>query len=261
MVKGVLVLTTALILSACGSMNSIDDQGNIKGEQVKWGNIEKTTFKTSGTQPGMWKSKADLDMIQKGMNKAQLYELMGRPHYREGFRTREWNYVLNKNTPTGVAHCQLKILYDNNMNVANYMWNPVDCMVEKPTTQPVVEQPVKQFKLRADFLFDFDKSTLTADGSNYLRQVANEISNNKYNEMVIVGHTDRLGSEEYNRVLSEKRAMTVAKYLIDQGAPSYKMQAFGAGKSSPVKECAGEKPTAELKACLADNRRVEISVK
>lgn len=261
LIKFILAAAAATVLSACGNMNSVNSQGEITTPQVKWGNIQKTTFKTNGDQPGMWKSKADLDLVQKGMNKAQAYELLGRPHYNEGFAPREWNYVVNKNTPEGVKHCQLKLLFNKDWNVANYMWYPADCMVETPKEAPVVQKPIEKFNLRADFLFAFDKAELSTNGVQELTRVASAIQqHDTVKDVTIVGHTDRLGSDAYNKTLSEKRAMTVANFLIGKGVAPYKMRAYGAGEAYPVKDCAGEKPTDELKACLIDNRRVEISV-
>ena len=53
----------------------------------------------------------------------------------------------------------------------------------------------------------------------------------------------------------------MASYLTENGnIPLAVMQAWGAGESEPVKECSGSKPTPELKACLAPNRRVSIVV-
>lgn len=256
-----LSVVASIVLSACGSMNSIDAQGGIKNQEVKWGNIEKTTFKTNGDQPGMWKSKADLALLQPGMNKSQLYELMGRPHYNEGlFGVHEWNYVVNKNTPQGVQHCQLKVTFDKKMNAQQFLWKPAGCMEEAPAPQ-VVEAPVRKFSLRSDFLFDFDKATLKPEANIELNRILSEINRKPINQVIVVGHTDRLGADDYNQKLSEKRAVTVSNFLVSKGVPSSLISAYGAGESKPVKECDGTKPTASLKECLAENRRVEISIK
>lgn len=254
---------SACVLAACGSLNTIDSNGQIKGE-VKWPKIEKNTFNSTGTQSGAWDIEiGNVDKIKVGMNKDQIYNLINRPHHQEGFvNVKEWNYTFNKMEDNQVKHCQFKITFDKNYNVATTMWKPVDCMVEVPKEMPVIAKPEKRFELRSDFLFDFDSATLRPEGVTTLNQVANEIARqNKLNEVVIVGHTDRLGSEEYNNSLSQKRASTVASYLAAKGVAPYKMKAYGAGENYPVKECAGDKPTPELKACLVDNRRVEISVK
>lgn len=258
--KLIAVSAIALGLAACGSMNKIDAQGNIVNQDVKWGDIQKTTFKTNGDQPGMWLPKDHYKLLQKGMNKAQLYQLLGRPHYNEGFAgVREWNYVANFNAPDGgVKHCQLKLTFNKQMNVENIMWAPADCLNE-PVLPPKKVEPQK-FELRSDFLFDFDKSNLRPAGVSRLNEIVAEIQRKPYNEIVVVGHTDRLGSDSYNEALSRKRAVSVTEYLTGKGVPVDRIKAYGAGETAPVKDCAGEKATAELKACLEPNRRVEILV-
>lgn len=259
--KLIAISAASLVLAACGNMNKLDSHGNITTDTVKWGDVKKGTYKTNGTQTGMWSTQEALDQIPNLKTKAQIMSLFGRPHYGEGFNVREWNYVINHNTDKGVEQCQLKFLFNTKREVTGHMWNPVDCMVEKPAQMPVVEKPVEKFELRADFLFDFDKATLKAEGEQALSGVAQKIQRHEdIKEVVVVGHTDRLGSDEYNQKLSEKRAMTVSKYLAGEGVAPYKIKAYGAGETYPVKECDGNKATDELKACLADNRRVEISV-
>nr|WP_231623891.1 MULTISPECIES: OmpA family protein [Neisseria] len=76
----------------------------------------------------------------------------------------------------------------------------------------------------------------------------------------ITGHTDRLGDDAYNQRLSQARAETVRRYLINRGVPAGVMSAVGMGESRPVQECAGSLPRSELIECLKPNRRVEIEV-
>ena len=78
--------------------------------------------------------------------------------------------------------------------------------------------------------------------------------------MVVTGHTDRLGSQQYNQKLSEKRADTVATYLKQKGV-SANMETLGFGKTLAVKACEDKLPRKQLIECLAPNRRVEIEVK
>lgn len=263
-VKILSLSAVALALSACGSMNNIDADGNFVNKDIKWGKIENSTFKTSGKQHGMWISGADVQKIKDVKTKAQLYKLLDRPHYHEGFvNVREWNYILNYTTADQkVAHCQLKVTFNKDMEVKNLLAHPAGCLDEIDQKQTVaVQQPVAQkFELRSDFLFDFDQHTLKPEGIHRLSAIVQEIKRHDFGQMVIVGHTDRLGSDEYNRTLSEKRAETVAKYFMGYGVPVEKIRAFGAGESYPVKDCTDNQPEANLKACLADNRRVEIEI-
>jgi len=74
------------------------------------------------------------------------------------------------------------------------------------------------------------------------------------------GHSDLLGSPDYNQKLSEKRAAAVRDYLVSQGASADKIEVFGYGKTMPVKSCRDEKGRRELIECLAPNRRVQIEI-
>ena len=76
--------------------------------------------------------------------------------------------------------------------------------------------------------------------------------------MNVSGHTDRLGSPQYNQKLSERRANAVKAYLVKKGADASKIETFGFGKTSPIKSCPDQKDRKALIACLEPNRRVEI---
>jgi OOP family OmpA-OmpF porin len=75
------------------------------------------------------------------------------------------------------------------------------------------------------------------------------------------GHTDRIGSSQYNQKLSERRAETVKAYLISKGTDASKIETYGFGKTTPVKSCPDQKDRKALIACLQPNRRVEVEVK
>jgi OOP family OmpA-OmpF porin len=80
----------------------------------------------------------------------------------------------------------------------------------------------------------------------------------------IEGYTDRLGSDAYNRKLSQRRAESVKDYLVDSGeVQAAKIEAVGKSQSNPVTkpdECKGNKRSPALIACLQPNRRVEVEV-
>jgi outer membrane protein OmpA-like peptidoglycan-associated protein len=74
------------------------------------------------------------------------------------------------------------------------------------------------------------------------------------------GHSDLLGSPNYNQQLSEKRAEAVRAYLVSQGASADKIEVFGYGKTMPVKACREAKGRKAMIDCQAPNRRVQIEV-
>ncbi len=106
----------------------------------------------------------------------------------------------------------------------------------------------------SDILFDFDKYNLNANARNILDKLI-EIIKAKYpnNEIIVEGHTDNIGSDEYNQNLSEKRAQTVASILKDKLGHD-KVSYRGMGKSKPIDDNA-------TAAGRQKNRRVEIIIK
>jgi len=74
------------------------------------------------------------------------------------------------------------------------------------------------------------------------------------------GHSDRMGSAEYNRRLSEKRAEAVRAHLVAKGVDPDKIEVFGYGQTLPVKSCAEEKERSALIECLAPNRRIVVEI-
>ncbi|MBV8031177.1 MAG: OmpA family protein [Betaproteobacteria bacterium] len=76
----------------------------------------------------------------------------------------------------------------------------------------------------------------------------------------VEGHTDRLGSDAYNRKLSQRRADAVASYLASKGVDRSKIQSVGSGKAFPVKSCPDQKNRKALASCLTPNRRVTVDV-
>jgi OOP family OmpA-OmpF porin len=133
--------------------------------------------------------------------------------------------------------------------------------------QPEPPRPVIQkLTLSTDVLFDFDKAELKDSGKQRLDELAGQIKDADVDEIIAVGHADRIASEGYNQKLSEERAQAVKSYLEQRGAKAQRVTAEGKGESQPVtgEDCA--KMGAErgsnrkLVACLQPDRRVEIEV-
>jgi OOP family OmpA-OmpF porin len=132
-----------------------------------------------------------------------------------------------------------------------------------PAPAPVVE--TKRFTLRSDVLFTFAKATLKPEGQQALDQLYSQLSSMdpKDGSVVVLGYTDRIGSEQFNQRLSEQRAQSVVDYLVSKGIPANKISARGMGKADPVtgSTCNSVKGRDALINCLAPDRRVEIEVK
>jgi outer membrane protein OmpA-like peptidoglycan-associated protein len=108
--------------------------------------------------------------------------------------------------------------------------------------------------LDSEVSFDFDSAAIKPSFRPSLDKLADVIE--KYNRTVVhvVGHTDSVGSAEYNQRLSERRAESVAGYLAAQGVASERLRTEGRGEEEPRAENATE-------AGRQLNRRVEIYIK
>jgi outer membrane protein OmpA-like peptidoglycan-associated protein len=104
-----------------------------------------------------------------------------------------------------------------------------------------------------DVLFDFNKYTLKPEARERLARISGIVLAYPDLKLEIEGHTDAIGSDEYNQTLSEKRAGTVRGYLVSSGVVPDHVTAVGLGKADPVADnstAAGRKL----------NRRVEMVV-
>ena len=132
---------------------------------------------------------------------------------------------------------------------------PELAVVDKNITAPKsikLEQPIK-VTFPASALFDFDKSVLKPEGRRGLDNLMAKIKGVDVEVYVVVGHTDSIGTEEYNRKLSLRRADSVKAYFVSQGVPQAKIRADGRGELEPV----ASNKTAEGRS---QNRRVEVTV-
>ena len=109
-----------------------------------------------------------------------------------------------------------------------------------------------QVTFPSGLLFDFDSDIVRSNAATNLNELANNLS--KYNDsnLMIVGHTDAVGSSEYNQTLSERRASSAARYLKAQGVSRY-IATAGLGEREPIASNTTE-------AGRQKNRRVEIAI-
>lgn len=136
-----------------------------------------------------------------------------------------------------------------------------------PVAQPEPPRPVIQkLTLSTDVLFDFGSAELKDAGKRRLDQLASEIKDANVDEIIAVGHADRIASGDYNQRLSEQRADAVKAYLEASGAKAQRVSAEGKGETASVtgddcKKMGPERSSnSKLVACLQPDRRVEIEV-
>ena len=112
--------------------------------------------------------------------------------------------------------------------------------------------------LAGDILFDFDSSAIRPDAAVELAKVAQVIRQRSVGPVDVLGHTDSVGSDDYNQGLSEARALAVVRWLnANEGIPAEVMAARGLGSRQPVAyntmPDGSDNPEGR-----AQNRRVEI---
>jgi len=105
----------------------------------------------------------------------------------------------------------------------------------------------------SDVLFDFNKYTLKPGAREKMAKVSGILLAYPGLKIQVEGHTDSVGSDEYNQRLSEQRSATVRDYLVGQGVPNMSVTAVGFGKERPV-------VSNDTAAGRQQNRRVELVV-
>lgn len=104
-----------------------------------------------------------------------------------------------------------------------------------------------------DVLFAFNSADLTPSMQSKLDSVMGKLQDASVASIKVVGHTDSVGSDEYNLQLSQQRASSVAGYLLSQGVTPNKVTSEGKGESEPVADN-------ETEEGRAKNRRVELQI-
>ena len=206
---------------------------------------------------GTYPTLAAVQNLPKGLTKDQLYERFGRPHYDEGFfGVRQWDYLFHFNEGSA-STCQLKVFFDDDLRSSSYHWRavePANAACPPPVREASSSVALKRTRLSADALFDFDRAELSANGRATLTNFSQKLSQAGQPDRInIIGHTDRLGTDDYNQRLSEARANSVKNFLVAQGISPNLISASGKGEAEPV-----VRP--QLIKCLQPNRRVDIDV-
>lgn len=132
-----------------------------------------------------------------------------------------------------------------------------------PPEETTVEVKETRFVLSDDVLFDFAKSDLKAGGRAQLDELVSKLVDLRPSEgsAVVIGYTDRIGSDAVNKRLSLARATAVMNYLVQKGIPQDVISARGDASANSITgtKCNGLKGT-NLRTCLAPDRRVEIEI-
>jgi OOP family OmpA-OmpF porin len=122
-----------------------------------------------------------------------------------------------------------------------------------PAPAPAPVPTSEKVSYSADAFFDFDKAVLKPAGKASLDDLVSKLKDINLEVIIAVGHTDSVGTDEYNQKLSVRRAEAVKAYLQTKGVEANRVYTEGKGEKQPV----ADNKTA---AGRAKNRRVEIEV-
>ena len=159
--------------------------------------------------------------------------------------------------------------------------DPAGCQCDKDLLPKEVCEPKKaaapapaaapkpageKITIAADALFDFDKATLRPEGKAKLDELVSKSKAIKLEVILVVGHTDRIGSDAYNQKLSERRSAAVKEYLVAKGIEANRVYTEGKGEKQPVtgdkcKNMGAESgKNKKLVECLQPDRRADIEI-
>lgn len=127
------------------------------------------------------------------------------------------------------------------------------------SSKPVVQ---KTFSLSSDFLFDPDNFQLKPSALEEVDRLSYRIKNNylSVSSIVVISHTDYLGSTKRNQELTQKRAESVKSELVAHGFNRRDIRAVGVGSSDPLSNGCKGMSAERTRSCLALDRRVEVEV-
>jgi len=102
-------------------------------------------------------------------------------------------------------------------------------------------------------LFPFNSTEILPAGKSNLQQLASSLEKYPNSDVLIVGHTDSVGTDAYNLDLSQRRALAASAYLQSLAVPASRLRTAGKGKTEPIQPNDTEEGRAK-------NRRVEIAI-
>lgn len=123
--------------------------------------------------------------------------------------------------------------------------------LEGVTIQRVEEGIAVSFD--SGLLYGFDSAALRPQAQENLQKLAQIMGDDDDTILLIVGHTDSVGDENYNMGLSERRARSAANYMISQGLAESRVDIQGRGELEPIADN-------ETEAGRQENRRVEVAI-
>lgn len=139
--------------------------------------------------------------------------------------------------------------------IGNHMDKQAEKLREDLGSVARVERVGEGVKLTFDnaLLFDFGSFLLRSETQESLRKMAQTLKNDQNTNLTVEGHTDSVGSAQFNKELSDKRAQAVSNFLVAEGVSSNRFKVIAQGEAAPI-------ATNNTEVGRQQNRRVEIGL-
>lgn len=278
----IFAIVAALLLAACVARREPPDARGVSFP------VREASYR----KDGIVVAPETVRLVRPGLDKDQVRQLLGAPHFTEGlFFVHDWNYLLKLPQNGGWLDCQLQVQFDEHNRVRASYWRSGDCEALAPMAAAQVSPPVidpegtqaakdeaaaesttakerpAQFAhwTLADLRFAFGRSTIgdlrRADRERlytFAAQIGARAE--QVHRIEIVGHADRLGSptRKYQRSLA--RAQAVAEVFVASGVDPRRIDALGRSDTEAAAGCAAADTGVALRECLAPDRQVVVSV-
>ena len=168
----------------------------------------------------------------------------------------DWTEAVNLGYPLNTFGDEINIVISNNANTAyisavrnegcggydiyefeldeRFMPQPIN--IELPSVEEFYANALEKNEtvILKNIYFAFDSSELTEDSNEGIDAIYNFLFDNKEVMITLEGHTDDIGNEEYNMLLSERRAASVRQALIDKGINGDRIKTKGCGSTQPL---------------------------
>lgn len=142
---------------------------------------------------------------------------------------------------------------EENSNFQDEEKDPQDEITVKTEAGVITYLPHELEDLTYNFQFDFDDYNLNQEDEQYIKEMTEIIRQNKKVKVKLTGHTDNIGTDEYNMELAFERAKKIGIILLKNGVPKRKIKLVSKGESEPIS-------TNDTSEGRAKNRRVQMQL-
>lgn len=286
MAVAVLALGVPVLFSACVATRLPPDANGVSFP------VREDSYRNDGVPA----TPETLRLVRPGLDKDQVRQLLGAPHFTEGlFFVHDWNYLLKLPQADGWLDCQLQVQFDANNRVRAVYWKSPACAAEVTVPESEIEPaqagvtgrqgapsvaadasadavkaqsgqavPQAQWSV-ADLRFPFGRSgisDLSRADRERLYAFAAQIGDRaeQVRKIEIIGRSDRIGSatRKYRRSLA--RAQAIARVFAASGVDPARIVTVGRGDRDTTMGCANETAGPALRRCLAPDREAEVLV-